>query len=119
MTTRSFRKARVPLISEAQWARLNEYFAQPRNAMPHTLATSTQIGYSTAYALLIAMATDGAASLFWMIFHKCEPHPVADRRFEEGPITSRWSCPECENEVEPACLSYAIEGRTSTPVVFE
>ena len=119
MNTRSFRKSRVPSISEAQWVRLNAYFVCPRNVMPHVLAPIAQVGYSTANALLIAMATDGVASLFWMIFHNCEEHPVAERRYEDGPITAVWSCPECERDIAPECIGYAIECRTSGAVVFE
>ena len=76
-------------------------------------AFKTPLGL-TGVALMVA----GWASLFWVIFH-CEEHPVDERRYEEGPHTRPWCCPECEKEVAPERLKYAIECRTETAVVFE
>jgi hypothetical protein len=87
--------------------------------MPHSVGNFSGISYTRATALLLAMCSDGVASLFLLVFHRCEEHPVDRRRFEEGFVTSRWRCPVCEQDVEPGSLTYALECDTLDAIHFE
>lgn len=119
MTRFAFKKERMPRIEAAQWTRLAQFFVLPREAMPHVIGNAGGISYRQANALMLAMCTDGVATLFWLVFHKCEEFPVARRDFGQGMIVTRWHCPECGNDVEPADLRFAVECKTSGPVDFE
>lgn len=117
--TAVFRKERVPRITEPQWVRLGEYFAVPQRTMVHAIGNAVGLSYVLSNALALAMHTDGVAHLFLAVFHTCEPHPVDYRELNDGPIRTAWTCPECEQEVQPDELSYSLECRSATPIVFE
>jgi hypothetical protein len=119
VTKAAFKKARLPRVDDAQWARLAQFFVQPREAMPHVIGNAGGISYRQANALMLAMCTDGIAALYWLVFHNCEEFPVARRPFEDGMVLTRWHCPECGRDVEPSDLRFAVECKTSVGVAFE
>jgi hypothetical protein len=104
-------------IMAREWKKLEPIVAEAGAVLDvDFLRRETRMTRTKVTALLLLMHMNGAATLFWLVYH-CSDDPVAKRRFENGFQPVPWRCPDCDEEVvHRESLRYEVQAVLRRPL---
>jgi hypothetical protein len=119
MNERTFRKSTLRKLRRDDWDRLSVLLSGEKKLMPHEVGNEAAIDYATARALLLALAANGLAENYILVYHTCVESFVDARPWDDGLPQLPWVCPECGDRVtDPDELSYDLMSRIHGPINF-
>ncbi|GBO52510.1 hypothetical protein APA_179 [Pseudanabaena sp. lw0831] len=108
-------------LDDYQKLLLSKHFSQAgSNMMPHQLAASLGLKYSTALLILTLLGLSERTKSSLLIYHNCDPSvPAGAIPYGTGFPKLPWHCSLCEEEVEDYSeLSFDVRVTALDPIEF-